>query len=925
MSTTLLDTIQFEGSLSKYINENNINKGTPSLLKFITNETKDYNDIINGNKQRALKDNVTDAFVQTFFINDDNITKMLVDYQYHFIHSKLMGDINSSIMMPQDNIPINNDKKSINSSNLYPLKNDEHIILNFKGGSTMYYLFKNLVQSEALQQGPIDKIKDNFKISDIDLSLTIDSQNITRYYQLESIVTHLVIKYMEELTNRFECILLKTISNDSDAFKTLLTENKYTNIPDILSNNNIFIADRTSVIYEGDNIYKLKANINELKLHFNPRLILKERYRVETQEEISGDILALYKKFINFDGSPPTVFTFKTVDLLELSLLIEFVSYIVFLKYDGIDNRLILNLRIISLLLYNKIQTFINYLLNNRYDYLLNNLYNETKIQAFITKIKDNLIALNNNLTDKAIKSYSTENPDLRRKRMCGDHITNTEAGNYYDEYKYVYESKSGTNDYYNIKSNENITATGINIEGRPNFALIPQDKSYYPYLLVSTNHIGNNHSTITDFKGNLHNVTLHLPEMEKNFNYDTNKNNVHYVALNKSIMTLNDSGYLLAFNLCRIKFNITVSGIVEKVKIQESGCTKEDLNSYSVPSEFLDVSINSKFDSFHMITKEIEHKNQGMIFNFLMPSNQEYKYGNHSRIMSYNLKTFAADLNNILYNQQKIPWLDNKYGKRLLRLMFYLFNVQHQHYMIDPTKNQFSKIDNQISILNEFISSLDTGYYDTESRNYINNKFTYENIVIGIDETGSKQASTRITIINEGHILNFQNVTDAFIKHLSKEHYNISINSDNIIDIILNKKINDLLMFKPIYKYGDGFYSYTIIYVMIVNAINIDMNKNREREGNLQTIINKYAEVIKYLYTLSDVTYDISNYGNIPHIRDDKSILDATNNMNQYIVRNFISQVAEYIRHIKDNIAKLTPIFTVDLQYKNYEFITVE
>ena len=131
--------------------------------------------------------------------------------------------------------------------------------------------------------------------------------------------------------------------------------------------------------------------------------------------------------------------------------------------------------------------------------------------------------------------------------------------------------------------------------------------------------------------------------------------------------------------------------------------------------------------------------------------------------------------------------------------------------------------------------------------------------------------------------------------------------------------------MFKPIYKYGDGFYSYTILYIMIVNAINIDMNKNRERSGNLQTIINKYAEVIKYLYTLSDVTYDISNYGNIPHIRDDRSILEATNNMNQYIVRNFISQVGEYIRHIKDNIAKLTPIFTVDLQYKNYEFITVE
>jgi hypothetical protein len=54
---------------------------------------------------------------------------MLVDYQYHFIHSKLMGDINREIML--NPLPQNRRGQSINSNNLYPLKHNEHIILNF--------------------------------------------------------------------------------------------------------------------------------------------------------------------------------------------------------------------------------------------------------------------------------------------------------------------------------------------------------------------------------------------------------------------------------------------------------------------------------------------------------------------------------------------------------------------------------------------------------------------------------------------------------------------------------------------------------------------------------------------------------------------------------------------------------------------------
>jgi hypothetical protein len=174
MSSILLDTINLRDTqpISSFINENSVTtggiRGKPSLLKFITSDKKDYNDTINKNNQRMLKDNVTDAFVQTFFTNDENITKMLVDYQYHFLHSKIMNEINLELF--NNRLP-NNAGQAVNPNKFYPLQHNEHIILNFKGGSTMYYLFKNIIHSNNTPPDIVNSIRDNFKISDIDLSL----------------------------------------------------------------------------------------------------------------------------------------------------------------------------------------------------------------------------------------------------------------------------------------------------------------------------------------------------------------------------------------------------------------------------------------------------------------------------------------------------------------------------------------------------------------------------------------------------------------------------------------------------------------------------------------------------------------------------------------------------------------------------------
>jgi hypothetical protein len=125
--------------------------------------------------------------------------------------------------------------------------------------------------------------------------------------------------------------------------------------------------------------------------------------------------------------------------------------------------------------------------MGGRYKYLLVNLYTPAKLRLFIEQINTNLINVNNTLTRKAIASYANErNANLLRPRICNNPIITTTDGEYYNEYKYLYENKSGMASYFNIINPVNIIPNNINIEGRPNFALIPQDNSFYPYLLIS-------------------------------------------------------------------------------------------------------------------------------------------------------------------------------------------------------------------------------------------------------------------------------------------------------------------------------------------------------------------------------------------------------------------------------------------------------
>jgi hypothetical protein len=385
-SHILLDSLELAQPLSEYIEEsNNLDKSpalnnTPSLLKFIVSEKKDFIDNMNENKFRGIKDNVTDAFVNTFFIGPTNYEKlnMLLDYQYHFIYFNIMSDVNSYLMTQG---PSNRDDQKIEIENLYPLQYNEHILLNFKGGSTMYYLYNNIIKHLEEQKKNIaqfDPIKEYFKISDIDLALNIETDNSYRYFQLESIVSYLLTRILEDLTNKLEFMYLNTIClNLADGHNTDPTITaKITQIKDslqlnkTLDNLNIIIFPNASRVYP-DDIYAMKLEINNLKKNLIS----------DVTEGNNTEAFNFIEKFIEYDSISHSS-VLKSVDMLEISLITEFVTYMTRIKYSGIANGVDLYTKIISINL--KLKVYGNHLLNVKYNYLLNHFYYLAKIRFSI-------------------------------------------------------------------------------------------------------------------------------------------------------------------------------------------------------------------------------------------------------------------------------------------------------------------------------------------------------------------------------------------------------------------------------------------------------------------------------------------------------------------------------------------------------------
>ncbi len=888
----LLDKYKTQSPLSDYITEQrNINNNAelninPSLFKFFISEKKDVVKLVKDNKYRMLADSVTDAFVSTFFINYENnnnneILKMLIDYQYHFINYYIMTNVSVELGQPKQSC---RSGASIPEDNLCPLQADEHIILNFKGGSTMFFLYNKIIaylreKNRDLEQ--FNDIKDDFKISDIDLSLNIIAENSYRYYQIESICCKLLAKSMEELSNRFEFIFLKLINNQAEnqeenqeiTAELNDLENKLINLNtlDLHINDIHYTIGFNQVVNPIYNdIYRFKLLINEYK-----HKLKNEEFNDELENRINIFIDKFFITNIENEGDnivSVNIIT-KTVDMLEISYLSEFIQYV---------HSISLNERYVHQFIC--LDTLAKYLLDSRFKYLSNNLYNIPKFNNLITNVHNNLRNINNSTLKKAIKNLTDINENtIIKARTCNSPQRQHENSNYYQEDRYLINEVAGNVHMYNLRENDHINMQLINFGGVKNFMLKLQDSSNYPQLKVETSNTGLYNDEIKHIKELIGNVNIRFGNNENNskdIKFADNKHNIHFVSINKSILSIKKD-FIQTFNLFRIKFNLVLDELVESVIVSDNEeCEYEIINSLDTPSEFLDVSISSKDDGFHHNVKEIEEKRPGIVFNFNLPQMQNALYGMTSRITSYNIEIFAADLANVLYNQQVIPWFDLKYKKRLSRLLFYIFNTLHIHH-----KNHISplKVHHQITqVFKPFFDRIDT------------DKINFNNIF------GGQFITTNNVSIDD--------IVHEFIDHISVENSNTYINSASINKLILyNTNINRHLILKDSYKFTCEFYSFTIICLVLMQKIINEVNNGENRNN----IIHKNVLLIKHLYDKNGYVYE------------DKHFINKTEEqINTIIINDFIVNLSTYIGNIKHSIETLEKMFFNNFEFNIYQRI---
>jgi hypothetical protein len=141
-----------------------------------------------------------------------------------------------------------------------------------------------------------------------------------------------------------------------------------------------------------------------------------------------------------------------------------------------------------------------------------------------------------------------------------------------------------------------------------------------------------------------------------------------HYISINNIITSYNGVDNILSFDLYRLKFNIKLNKIFEHNRKKEV--------TLNIPSEFLDVSISKYYDKNLCRIREKLYSEDGYMSYFSKLDNNRTGCYN---VLSTNLKYSIKDLNYILYEITSFPWNDNKYNKRIIRLLFLIFIVYYK------------------------------------------------------------------------------------------------------------------------------------------------------------------------------------------------------------------------------------------------------
>ena len=187
------------------------------------------------------------------------------------------------------------------------------------------------------------------------------------------------------------------------------------------------------------------------------------------------------------------------------------------------------------------------------------------------------------------------------------------------------------------------------------------------------------------------------------------------------------------------------------RTKINFIGYLQFPDNTYGaihLPGELIDISISAYEDSKNFKFENELFSNHFTRYTFV---NQNSNYTIPSfEYTSYNLRSFIADLELILFNDNEFPWQDKKYDKRISRMYVLVFAE-----LFSLEQNQF--IENGTNKLADLLQLIK--YIYTDSRLITGTTFNYTDI------------NNTLTLLNKLNLQKYSlySIQDYFIKVLKR------------------------------------------------------------------------------------------------------------------------------------------------------------
>lgn len=406
-------SIKETGSLENYLSLQDRGGKEPLLLSYINNQPTDLNELTH-KKYREIRDNATDAFVELMTTNlgQDNIKNMVLfmqSYLYHELLSSINNELTTSFPFPSTNNK---------TQDMYPLLDDETIEIYFKGGTLMKHFKDHFTENNQVDQNLNDELKSKFKISDIDMNVSINTTYFLRFNQIKYCVVKLLAKILRNLSKIFDDMY--DSPNDDDLYPENF--NPALIFSTTLDNNGKIQSIKfNNVRY---NLY-IHENINNLKIYIEKTKKEIIKFINDPNYIINSINILIYNKVIlnnNF-----SIDRLCSYSVLVNSLKIEFMIFIItFLNKKSIAFHNILQPKIDILSIVNK------NLINEEYKNI-NNLFYNYQVN-FLDKLENKLTVFKTKDTNATNIFYDTDTTPSKQYMINSDWVRNGPTGNNIDE-----------------------------------------------------------------------------------------------------------------------------------------------------------------------------------------------------------------------------------------------------------------------------------------------------------------------------------------------------------------------------------------------------------------------------------------------------------------------------------------------------------